>query len=171
MFRSKIVVVILGALIIGAVGSAVGVLSVARPGAAAVGSTASSTATGTSGSASATPTGAATATDTPTLASSPNPTPTRVLPTATPIPQVGQTLDLHGSVGSINTANSTFMLRVSGSSYTVTVNGSTQWPGTAKSISGTPSPPLAQGMQAEVVGVYQGGGNIQASKVDAQPDN
>lgn len=172
MLRSKIVVVILGALLVGVVGAALGVLSAQQPRSAA-GSIASSTATGTSASATATPVGTPTATDTPTLAPSPSPTPTRVPPTATPVPAIGQTLDLHGSVGSINQSQSTFVLRVSGGSYTVKVDSGTQWPGYAKSISGT-SPLLASGMQAEVVGVYQGGGTILADpgKVDTQqPDN
>lgn len=164
MLRSKIVVVILGALLVGGVGSALGVLSAVQPHATALGSVAASTATGASGT--GTPTSTPSASDTPALPPSPNPTPTRVPPTPTPLPVPGQTLDLHGSVGNINQGQSTFVLNVPGGSYTVTVTSSTQWPGQASSIQ-----QLQTGWQAEVQGVYTGGGNLTASVVDAQRDN
>ena len=163
--RSKITLVVLGAVLVGGAGAMVGARSAAGPSAssAQLAANSGSSATGTvpNAAGSGTPTTSPGAAPTDTAVSSP--TPTRVPPTPTPLPVPGQTLDLHGSVGSVG--QTSFVLRVPGGSYTIQVTSSTQWPGTAKNVS-----PLAPGWQAEVQGAYTGGGNLTASTVDAQPD-
>ncbi len=168
--KGKLALVVLGTLLLGSAGALLGAKSAILPSTSAAqlaanGSNSGSNTTGTAPTATGIGSSTTIPGATPTDTSVPTATPTRALPTPTPLPVPGQTLDLHGSVGSINQSQNTFVLRVSGGSYTVTVTSNTTWPGTAKSISG-----LAPGWQAEVVGVYQGGGNLTASKVDAQPD-
>jgi hypothetical protein len=52
-----------------------------------------------------------------------------------------------------------------GGTYTCTVTSSTQWSGVASSIN-----TLQVGMQVHASGIYQGGGGVTASSVDAQID-
>ncbi len=174
--KGKLALVVLGTLLLGSAGALLGAKSAILPSTSAAqlaanGSNSGSNTTGTAPTATGIGSSTTIPGATPTDTSVPTATPTRVPPTPTPLPVPGQTLDLHGSVGIINQNQSTFVLNVRGGSYIVKVDSNTQWPGYAKSISGNPSPALATGMLAEVVGVYQGGGNLTASTVDAQPDN
>lgn len=168
MLRSKIAIVILGALFVGGVTATIGILSTEQPRPALTGAVVTSSAPGTSSTASPTASASVTPTAAPTNTSVPTPVPTRVPPTPTPIPVVGQTLTLQGSIGSINSGNQSFVLNVRGGSYTcqATSNTTFQINGTAGSFSG-----LQTSMQADVVGVYQGGGNLTANSVNAQIDN
>lgn len=163
ILRSKIAVVICGALLIGAVSGTLAAFSAAQHSTAAPGpalAQGSATATSTSAtSTSATKSASGGPTAVPTSTSTP------LIPT--PTPAIGQPLDLHGEVASVDKTAGTFVLQlIGGGTMTCKVSSSTQWPGTAKDIS-----TLLQGMQAEVQGTYQGSGALAASQVDAQPDH
>jgi hypothetical protein len=94
----------------------------------------------------------------------PTATATRVPPTPTPIPQAGQPLTVRGDVTSVTTSSNSFVVHVfgGGGTYTCTVSQSTTWSGVASSIS-----TLRVGMQVDASGVYQGGGAVTVSHVDA----
>lgn len=169
--RSKLTLVVLGALLLGSAAALLGAVSAERPAdsppLAASSATAGSTSTGSAATATngGSPTGGPGASPTSTLA--PSPTATRVPPTPTPVPVPGQQYTFHGSIasGSINPATNTFVLNVRGGSYTIQVmSGATI---TLNNQTATFSQ-LASGMRADVTGVYQGGGNLNANIVDAQ---
>lgn len=164
ILRSKIALVLFGALLIGAVGGTLAAFSAAPPSTAAPGpalAQASATASASSSSADAT------ATSTAGNPTTPIPTPTRTIRPTPTTPPIGAPVDLHGRVASKNVNDNTFVLSFFGGSMTCQVSPSTTWPNS--SVGSVSS--LQLGMQAEVQGTYQGNGLVTASVVDAQIDN
>jgi hypothetical protein len=158
MLRSKILVVIFGALLVGGAGATVGVLSAARANSALAGTVASSsTATASASTADATATA--------TRGATPSPTATNV-PAPTATPSGSQQVTLHGRVVSVNTSANTFVLNWNGTSVTCMVDANTSWSGTASGLNS-----LQTGMKAAVQGTYQGSGMLQAAAVNAQWDD
>ena len=116
----------------------------------------------------ATPVPVIQATDTPSQQPTtvPVPTTTKAVATATPSQQNGQTVDLHGTIGTVDSGNHSFQYHIlGGSTITVVTNGSTQYNGVT-SFSG-----IRAGQSAEVVGHYDSNGTLLATLVNAQTDN
>ncbi len=162
--RNKWVLALLGVVLVGGTAAALAAMTAAQTRPVTL---ASSAQTATAADSSQAPTAA------PTLSQSPSSsaaaTPTRaavpVAPAVTPTLSFnsGQTIDLHGTVISVNVPASKFVLQqVNGSTTTVVVNSSTQYPGKATSLS-----TLNAGMVAEVKGVTQTNGTFLAYVVDA----
>jgi hypothetical protein len=167
--RSRVTLAVIGIVLIGGAGGVAGALSAPRA-LSSLASLQGNQPTATSSDSSSTATATATATKaTPTVTQvAPTARPTRVPPTPTPIPVPGQLLTVRGDVTSVNPSANTFVVHVSngGGTYTCTVTLSTQWSGAASSIS-----TLQVGMQVHASGIYQGGGGVTASSVDAQINN
>jgi hypothetical protein len=75
---------------------------------------------------------------------------------------VGQTVDLHGTITTINTAAGSFFLQVNGPPVYVVTNGQTSFQGSSSSLQG-----LQSGWRAEVKGQTQGDGTFLAFVVDS----
>jgi hypothetical protein len=175
LLRTKLGAALCGAILLGTMGALFGAASVWHPGAVPTSggsaNTGSITATATSGAPSTTPG----ATGVPQQQEQPTPLPTNTpasVPTAAPtntprsIP-VGQTVDLHGTIGTINTSENTFILNItSGSATKVIVTESTQFVGSATSLQG-----LAKGWSAEVKGQMQSDGTFLAFVVNSDNGN
>ncbi len=89
--------------------------------------------------------------------------------TSTPVrskpspPVGGQTIDLHGTIVSINASANTLAYHVLGAStITVHVDASTQYQGASHSLTG-----LRSGWRAEVSGVYEADGSFHASMINS----
>lgn len=96
-------------------------------------------------------------------------TPRSVLnaPTATPRGQTGQSVDLHGTIGQVDTAGSKFTYQeLGGPLDTIYVDGNTHYSGSASSLS-----TLTTGRAAEVTGVRQSATTCLASLVNEASDN
>jgi hypothetical protein len=108
------------------------------------------------------------ATNTPGSRPSATPTPgstRQPIPTATP--GAGQTVDLHGRVGTVNSAAETFTIRlINGTTKTVVVTAQTTYQGAATSLN-----TLYSGWRVEVQGVTQADGSIMASVVNESNDD
>ena len=165
LLRSRVGVAALGAVLLGELGASIGAASVWRPGGTTSGSIANSNG---GGSAIATNTSASA-----TGSATPNPTDTaqtgKRLPTATPggpatstptTPpgNTGQTIDLHGTITSIDRTANTFTLN----STTVMINGQTQFQGKTTNFQA-----LQAGIVAEVKGQTQSDGSFMAFVVDS----
>ncbi|MGE5333532.1 MAG: hypothetical protein ACM3N4_02430 [Nitrososphaerota archaeon] len=169
LLRSRVGIAISGVILIGTLGAFVGANSVLHPGATpttgTVANTGSSAATATNGTQSATSGatnggqgGNPSPTDTP--ASVPTNTPTGNTP-------VGQTIDLHGTIGEIHTADSYFMFNTtSGAVKVIVTNGTTQFQGGSTTFQG-----LRQGWSAEVKGQMQSDGTFLAFVVNSDNGN
>ncbi len=161
LLRSKVGIAVLGAVLLGGLGAYMGAASAWRPsqlpsgsvantGAAAIGTTSpSATSTGSAGK----------QTRNPSPTNTPGSSPTT--PPVTPVSS-GQTVDLHGTIGTINTTANSFTLNNSGSLITVVVNGQTAFQGSASSLQG-----LRSGWQAEVKGQTQSDGSFLAFLVNS----
>ncbi|HEU5349653.1 MAG TPA: hypothetical protein VFU63_13660, partial [Ktedonobacterales bacterium] len=150
LLRSRVGIAICGVIFLGSLGAYIGAASVPHPGAALTnngsianaGSAANTTNASGPGGTNGTSGGNPSATDTPGNGSANVPTRT----TTTNIP-VGQTVDLHGTIGTINTAANSFILNVNGSPTTIVANSQTSFQGAASSLQG-----LEMGWKAEVKG-------------------
>jgi heme/copper-type cytochrome/quinol oxidase subunit 2 len=160
--QSKVFLAVLGVVIITVVTTAVVIATTPHSGTGNAPLAAVATATPTVVSA-ATAAVTATVTDvapTATVAATDTPS---ARPTATPraTTTVGQQVDWHDRVSSVNTFSSTFRLRNRG--VTVVVNSQTTYAGVASSLS-----QMRSGMLVEVQGVIQGDGSVLASQVSTQ---
>lgn len=166
VLRSRVALAVIGLLLVGGVSAAIAMLTTPHPLPATLNAVSQrATATGAAGAATtATPPSQPAATDTTgsvaTTPTTPRPTP---LPTATFFP--GQNVDVSGQVESVNTIANTFVLATRGSQFTITVNGSTAWSGSAHQVSD-----IKSGWVAEVHGTVQPGGSLLATEVNANPD-
>jgi len=165
LLRSKVGIAVLGILLIGGIGAYIGAASVWHPGGLPGGYLANSDptapATSVAGSVTSSPSaGAGGHTGTPLPTDIPTNAPT-VAPTTPPI-GAGQTIDLHGSIGAINTAANSFILNINGTPRTVAVNGQTSFQGASSSLQG-----LRTGWQAEVKGRAQSDGTFLAFLVNS----
>jgi hypothetical protein len=166
---SRITLAVIGVVLVGGAGgvwAATGGPHLPGQAATASGSPSSSTVTNP-GDATATPNDGVS----PTATTVARPAPTQApRPTATSCPGApGPNLHVQGVVVHVN--SDSFQLSTGCfSPLTIQVNGSTAWPGTAKSLGG-PSSPLLSGWQAEVVATQVASNTYLASIVDAQPDN
>lgn len=163
ILRRRVVVATMGALLFGSGGALIALSQVNHPI-----TFVSQTRTHGAGTATTT-TGAATgsaSTSAPTNTAPPAPTsaPPAPRPTATR-GAAGQQAQVQGSVGSVSQGANSFTVLVGGSTVTITVNASTTYTGSEKSLSA-----ITPGSNANVVGVWQADGSILASNVDAQPD-
>ncbi len=157
LLRSRVGIAVLGAVLLGGLGASMGAASVGRPGGTTSGSLANSSAIATNTIAtSVSPTGSATPNPTDTAETgNGSPTATPGAPASrtptTPPANTGQTIDLHGTITSINRTANTSTLN----STTVVINGQTQFQGKAASFQA-----LQAGMVAEVKGQTQGDGSF-----------
>ncbi len=161
LLRSKIGIALVGAVVLGGMGAVMGATSAWQLAAGLTGggyfanNDPSVTATSAAGSAISSP-GATNGAGTPSGSGNPTPSATSSAASAptsaptTPPGGTGQTVDLHGSIGKIDTSANKFILNVSGSSRTIVVNGQTSFQGSASSLQG-----LRTGWQAEVKGQAQ----------------
>lgn len=165
LLRGRVGIAVLGAVLLGSMGAFVGAASLWHPAGLTSGYFANNdpsvTATSPAGSVTPSLSGgpgghAGTPSPTHTLAN----TPTGVS-TSPPVGS-GQTVDLHGSIGVINTTANTFILNVNSSSRTVVVNGQTSFQGSASSLQG-----LRSSWQAEVKGQTQSDGTFLAFLVNS----
>ncbi len=163
VFSSKVILAILGALLIGGVSAGLAAGTAIQPHAPTPG-----VASTTGGANTATATGAtqATSASSPTATDTPTDTPTTAPqnnPTATPNGQV----TLRGTIAAVppTTSSNTFTMNVHGTSYTVLVDGNTNFTGNAQSIGD-----LKVGWTARVVAMVQPDGTTYlASDVNANP--
>jgi hypothetical protein len=169
MFRSRVAMAVIGVLVLGGIGAALGAASAHRPDSSgpSTGITAGApTASDASSSASVEQSPTATATTSP-----PAPAPTRTpRPTPTP-PPIGVVADLHGEIRSVGTATAgTFVLRVyGGATYTVQTSPP---PGTTYTGTATSFATLQVGMEATVTGMFPAANTaFQATQVNTQPVN
>jgi uncharacterized protein DUF5666 len=157
MLRSKVGLAVCGVILVGGLGGILGASSVARPSVQSnnggITNTNTGTATDTTGSATQGPGGSASPTDTVTV-------PTNT--TGGGVIGTGQTIDLHGAIGTIDTAANTFILKVGGTPVTVDVSGQTSFQGASTSFQG-----LRTGWVAEVKGRAQSDGTFQAFVVNS----
>lgn len=163
MLRSKMGLAVCGVILVGGLGGILGASSVARPSVQAnnggITNTNTGTATDTTGSATQGPGGSALPTDTVTV-------PTNTTGGGGGVIGTGQTIDLHGAIGTIDTAENTFILKVGGTSVTVEVSGQTSFQGASTSFQG-----LRTGWVAEVKGRAQSDGTFQAFVVNSDIGN
>ncbi|HET8909309.1 MAG TPA: DUF5666 domain-containing protein [Ktedonobacterales bacterium] len=165
LLRTRVGIAFAGAVLIGVLGAFVGAASVSWPGdvpgnsgTARVGNATHTAGSSAAGSASATTGTNPSATDTPTGAATAAPTSTTTQGSG----GTGQTLDLHGVIGTITVSANTFILNVNGAATTVVVNGQTAYQGSASSLQG-----LRSGWQAEVKGQYQSDRTFRAFLVNS----
>jgi hypothetical protein len=85
--------------------------------------------------------------------------------TATPCVATGQSVHWRNRIVSANTVTSAFVLAVGCAHPTITVNTSTAWPGSAKSVSDLKQTYI--GRTADVLATRQGDGTYLASSVNA----
>lgn len=160
MLRSRVGIAVCGVILVGGLGGFLGASSVPRPSVRANNggiintNTNTGTATDTTGSATQGPGGSA------------SPTNATTLPTNTTggggVIGTGQTIDLHGSIATIDTAANTFILTVNGTAVTVVVSGQTSFQGASTTFQG-----LRTGWLAEVKGRAQSDGTFQAFVVNS----
>ncbi|HKT39409.1 MAG TPA: DUF5666 domain-containing protein [Ktedonobacterales bacterium] len=165
LLRSKVGIAIVGVILIGGIGAYIGAASILHPDGLTGGYFANNDPTAPAASVAGTVTssssdGAGDHTATPLPTDTPANAPTDV-PT-TPPTGSGQTVDLHGSIGNINTAANSFILNVNGTSRTVVVNGQTSFQGASSTLQG-----LRTGWQAEVKGRAQSDGTFLAFLVNS----
>lgn len=154
MFRSRVVLAIIGVIVIGGTSAAVALLSGTNTSSLATTTTPPAMATG--GPATRTPilTSGTTASDAPTAATS------GAAPTRAPS---GQIIDLHGTITSVDTGNNQLTLKdTSGTTWTVQVAANTTYEGASQTFGG-----LRTGMVAEVSGVVKGGTTFLAYHIHA----
>lgn len=150
MFRSRVVLAIIGVIVIGGTSAAVALLSGTNTSSLATTTTPPAMATG--GPATRTPilTSGTTASGAPTAATS----------GAAPS---GQIIDLHGTITSVDTGNNQLTLKdTSGTTWTVQVAANTTYEGASQTFGG-----LRTGMVAEVSGVVKGGTTFLAYHIHA----
>ncbi|HEX6544359.1 MAG TPA: DUF5666 domain-containing protein [Ktedonobacterales bacterium] len=167
LLRSKIGIAVLGIVILGGVGAYLGASSAWHPSAGPRNGGIANTGTGAGTATAAGPNSAATSSPTDGSGTQTgNPSPTNIpggpQPTNPPV-GTGQTVDLHGTIGTINTDANTFMLN---GSTKVIVNGQTSFQGSATSFQG-----LRSGWSAEVKGQWQGDGTFLAFLVNSDNGN
>lgn len=155
MFRSRVVLAIIGVILVGGVSTGVAMLSGVTPGSLVNATAAMATATATAGT-------AATSTSSSTSDTTTSPASTATAPAAAPTQAPsGQVIDLHGTI--TDKGSNQFILRdVSGTSWTVQVTSNTAYDGVAKNFAG-----LQEGMSAEVKGVITGGTTFRAYLVNS----
>lgn len=165
LLRTRVGIAFAGAILIGVLGAFVGAASVSRPGGipgnsgtTRIGNATQTAESSGAGNATATTGTNPSTTDTPTGASTAAPTSTATQGSG----GTGQTLDLHGVIGTITASANTFVLNVNGAATTVVVNGQTAYQGSASSLQG-----LRSGWQAEVKGQYQSDGTFRAFLVNS----
>jgi hypothetical protein len=162
LFRSRVGVAIVGAILVGGLGAVFGIGSIWHPILPIAGGIVQGDATAT------TATTAAQATVTPEVTATPAATATTIptvgpIATATPFP-VGSTI--HGSVVSIG-ANS-FVISRNGVHYTILVDGATTYTGTATQFSGTSG--IQNGYRVTAtVAAQDGPTTYLASKISSSP--
>ena len=167
LFRNRIAIALLGVALVGGGGAYWAVTSAASPTRQANNSLTSADSTSTASAEDPTATATdpgATATAT-TVHNTPTPraTATPCL-TPTPVP-IGQSVHWRNRLVSVNTGTSTFVLSIGcGAHPTITVNSSSTWPGTAKTVSNLTA---YIGRTADVLATKQGDGTYLASSVNA----
>lgn len=163
ILRRRVVVATMGALLFGSGGALIALAQINHP-IALVSQTrthGAATATTTSG---ATTGAAPTSAPTNTTSLAPTSAPPAPRPTATH-GAAGQQAQVQGNVGSVSQGANSFTVLVVGSTVTITVNASTAYTGSEKSLSA-----ITPGSNANVVGVWQADGTVLATSIDAQPD-
>ena len=155
MFRSRVVLAIIGVILVGGISTGAAMLSGANPGSLINTIAARATATATASTAAT-----ATSSSTPDTTNSPAATATAPGAAPTQAPS-GQVIDLHGTITDIG--SSQFTLRdASGTNWTVQVTSNTAYDGAAKTFSG-----LRERMVAEVKGVITAGTTFRAYLVNS----
>lgn len=159
LLRSRIGIAVFGVLLIGGLGGYLGAASGAHPRLAT-----NSGNNGNSGNVAQVGTAASSSSSTAPTTGNPSPTDTTAAnPTApTNTGGTGQVIDLHGTIGTIDPANSSFILNVNGAPTTVVVNGQTSFQGSATSLQG-----LQTGWLAEVKGQMQSDGTFRGYVVNS----
>ncbi|MGE5334292.1 MAG: hypothetical protein ACM3N4_06290 [Nitrososphaerota archaeon] len=163
LFRSRIGVAIVGAVLVGGIGAVFGAGTVWRPATLPVGGIVQGN---TSNTATTSATATTQATVTPTPTETPEAAPTTV-PTAAPTATrtiVGSTL--RGSVVSVNVAAKTLTIRSNGVQYTILVDDTTQYTGAATQLSG-----IHTGWEASAAITAQENGGYLASLINTAIDN
>ncbi|HEX8732287.1 MAG TPA: DUF5666 domain-containing protein [Ktedonobacterales bacterium] len=169
ILRSRVGLAVVGLLLVGSISAAIAMLTAphsASPTLNAItqrGATATATHTGKTDTATATTQAVATN----TTASQPTSPPA---PTAQPTPTFapGQSVDVSGKTANVTSTSGggTFTLRTRNGSFSIVVNGSTSFSGTARDMA-----TLQNDWNAEVHGIVQNDGSILATEVNANPDN
>ena len=155
-FRSRVMVAVIGLVLFGGISAATAFLMSFHPAQVAlVGAGQSGAATPSGTARAATPTATTAPARPATATAQPNP------PSAPPSSDGGQLVDLQGSVNSVNTSASTFVVNSNGAIVTVVVTASTTFQGDAHSLSA-----LRQGWKVQVKGTPQAGGTFLATLVD-----
>lgn len=159
MFKSRVAIAIIGAVLIGGLSGVVAGVKIMPWGA---NTTIAQGVTTRPGSDISPTTPADTLTAIPTKRSA-TVTP---LPTASSTPAPGQSADLRGHIGTIDNAHQSFDFTASSSSaITVVVTGATHY----QNVSGFSA--LKSGMRAEIKGVYQTSTTLVATVVNVSVDN
>ena len=169
-FRSRIFLALIGLLVIGGGSAVVAVLTTPQSLRAAIVGAGQANGAAAGGASAATATaaaGGATSASAATATTPPAPTATTPpAPPANPPSSGAQIIDVKGTVATVTVSAGTFTMTTSSGTLTVVVTGSTQFSGDAKSLSA-----LRSGAPAEVHGVVQANGSLQATEVNADSGN
>lgn len=152
MFRSRVILAIVGIIVIGGASAALALLSGTNTGSRVNATAAAATATAAARA-------VADSTSTPT-----SPAPTATAPVAAPThaSSSGEIIDLHGSITDVGSMQFTLQ-DGSGTTWTVQVASNTTYEGAAQTFDG-----LQAGMSAEVKGVITGDATFHAYHVHAE---